>query len=64
MMEKVERLYRHAKQCRALADSALRAEARKVLLEMAQEYEDRATSLQAVINGRTDPPFLWSSSIQ
>jgi hypothetical protein len=46
MMEKLERLHLNAKQCRTLADSAITAEARKVLLEMALDYENRAATLQ------------------
>lgn len=46
MLEKSERLLRHAKQCRALADSAITAEAREVLLDMALDYENRAATLQ------------------
>jgi hypothetical protein len=46
MTEKLERLLFNAKQCRALADSAITDEARKVLLGMAMDYEDRAAALQ------------------
>ena len=44
--EKLERLQFNAMQCRALADSAITDEARKVLLSMAVDYDDRATTLQ------------------
>ena len=46
-MEKLERLHRNANQCRSLADCALTAEGREVLLEMARDYEDRAATLHA-----------------
>jgi hypothetical protein len=49
IIEKLERLHHSAKQCRDLADSAITAEARKVLLDLAMDYDDRAATLQ--ING-------------
>ena len=46
MTEKLERLRFNAKQCRALAESAITDEARKVLLSMALDYDARAATLQ------------------
>jgi hypothetical protein len=50
MMEKRERLHHHATQCRALADSSITDEARKVLLDLARDYEGQAATLQ--VNGK------------
>ena len=47
MMEKLERLLFNARQCRALAETAITLEARKVLIGMAADYEERAATLQA-----------------
>jgi hypothetical protein len=46
MFEKIDRLQRHARMCRDLADSAITAEARKVLLALALDYENEVTTLQ------------------
>ena len=46
MLEKIDRLQRHAKMCRDLADSALTTEASKVLLELALDYENEVSALQ------------------
>jgi hypothetical protein len=53
-IDKRERLHHHAQQCRALAESAITSEARKVLAEMALDYENRATTMQ--INGARSHP--------
>jgi len=45
MLEKQRRLRYHARTCRTLANSEVRTNARKVLLDMALDYEDRATNL-------------------
>jgi hypothetical protein len=56
MMEKRERLHHHATQCRVLADTSITAEARKVLLDMARDYEELAATMLA--NGsRSRPPI-------
>lgn len=47
MLMKLERLLFNAKQCRALAESAITPEAREVLISMALDYEERAERLQA-----------------
>jgi hypothetical protein len=57
-MGKLELLHRNADQCRSLADTAITMEARAVLLDMAQEYDDRATSLQTTGLGPLDS-FGW-----
>jgi hypothetical protein len=46
MLMKLERLLFNAKQCRALAESAITPEAREVLISMAADYEERAAALQ------------------
>jgi hypothetical protein len=45
MLEKRKRLRHQASTCRALAISEIRANARTVLLDMALDYEGRATNL-------------------
>jgi len=45
MLEKRKRLRHQASTCRALATSEVRANARTVLLDMALDYEARATNL-------------------
>jgi len=53
MMWKLERLQRNAAQCRDLAEDAITAEGRKVLMEMALDYDDRAANLQ--VDGAKSP---------
>jgi hypothetical protein len=47
MTMKLERLLFNARQCRALAETAITLAARKVLIGMAADYEERAAALQA-----------------
>ena len=46
MLDKLERLHRSATQCRYLAETALTAEGRQVLLGLALDYEYQAATLQ------------------
>ena len=45
MMDELEQLHHNAKQCRALADSAMTAQAHEILLDMAQDYERRVAGM-------------------
>ena len=61
MMDELEQLHHNAKQCRALADSAMTAEAHDVLLGMAQDYELRVATVKTD-GARALTPFGWVSN--
>lgn len=61
MQQPLERLRLNATKCRELADTALTPNARDVLSDLAQDYEQKAQSLESTERQRgARPPFSWS----
>ena len=61
MLEPLDRVRLNATKCRELADTAMTTAARDVLAELAQQYEQEATSLERLdTQRRRRPAFRWS----
>jgi hypothetical protein len=61
MEQPLERLRLNATTCRELADTAITPAARDILADLAEQYEQKATTLEhANSKRRRRPAFNWS----
>ena len=49
MMDVLERLHHDANLCRNLADNSITADAREILLDMARDYDEQASTLEDIV---------------